>query len=239
MADHRRAHTREDRQRFILLGLVGLLAGGLGGWGGYQLSELKEGAAWIVPGALLGAVAGLVIAWAYPSRAWRQVVLKEAQFSFLGTDFAFELDREQRRVAWKLFIEIMTRVATQSLQSGKGFPREALDSLYKLFETTRELLKGMNPSPAIQGKHRVEELALWMLNRDLRPFLSEWHPLLKGFEERTKTSPGLTWDREEAFHQALEGLRKRILEYAKAFGRLAEAERVEDFFADSTGRPHG
>ena len=71
----------------------------------------------------------------------------------------------------------MTRVATRPLEPSAGKAREALSSLYSLFETTRSLLKEIEPTPTTEGR-TVEGLAIEMLGAHIRPFLARWHPVL-------------------------------------------------------------
>jgi hypothetical protein len=53
----------------------------------------------------------------------------------------WEADPTERRAAWSLYIELVTRIAVQPLEVDEGLLREALTSLYSMFGTTREILK--------------------------------------------------------------------------------------------------
>lgn len=202
--------------------------GAFGGTAGYFLSELEGVWAVAVPAALVGLAVGVIIAWAAPGRLWRRIELSEVKLEVpkLG-ELTFVIDREQRKVAWKLFIEVMTRVATQPLAEDTGNLREALSSLYSLFATTRDLLKGMRPSPVVQGGYTVEHLAVFMLNRVLRPFLSKWHPRLKQQEDAKEAIP-VNLDQE--IRAALKDVQDQLSGYAHNFGTLAEVEGLEKFF---------
>jgi hypothetical protein len=145
----------------------------------------------------------------------------------------FSIDDSTRKVAWHLFLETMTRVTTQPLGAEEGFLREALNSLHNLFGATRDLLKEMNPSQVTEGK-TVEMLAIAMLNKELRPFLSKWHPLLTTYEAQDPENQDRDWDKNEEFRVELENLRQRMFEYARSFGELAEVSQLEDLIADTT-----
>ncbi len=145
----------------------------------------------------------------------------------------FQLDDRTRRVAWQLFIEIMTRVTTQPLGPEQGFLREALASLYNLFGTTRGLLKEMDPTQVTEGE-TVEMLAIAMLNRELRPFLSKWHPLLTAFEEIEPKRPNWEWDMNEQFRAELESLRQQLIRYARSFGEIARVSQLEQLITESS-----
>jgi hypothetical protein len=215
--------------RALFGGTVGLIVGVIVGAVGFHLAE--HGGVWAaaVPAGLLGLLAGTAVAVAAPRKLWKRARLSEAEIEVpgLSTKLKFVIDGEQRKVAWKIFVEMMTRVSTQSLAPGAGFVEEALASLHGLFTTTRNLLKEMLPSPVIAGAHRTEELAILMLNRELRPFLSVWHPRWKTF---AAGGAGGSWGEEAAFRAELEALRARLLKYAESFGVLAEIEGLDRYF---------
>jgi hypothetical protein len=45
----------------------------------------------------------------------------------------WEADPTERRAAWSLYVELVTRIAVQPLEIDEGLLREALTSLYSLF----------------------------------------------------------------------------------------------------------
>jgi hypothetical protein len=49
-----------------------------------------------------------------------------------------EADPTERRAAWSLYVELVTRIAVQPLETNQGLLLEALNSLYSLFDTTRD-----------------------------------------------------------------------------------------------------
>src|SRR5689334_24814943 len=85
------------------------------------------------------------------------------------------------RVAWNLYVEFATRVAVIPQAAGAGSAREALNSLYSLFATTREVLRGAGPEIA-RGPDDVGPVAIKVLNEGLRPFTARWHTELAAYE---------------------------------------------------------
>jgi hypothetical protein len=69
----------------------------------------------------------------------------------------------------EIFLETATRISTQTMEQHSGLLREALTSMYSLFDTTRQLLKSSQPSPP-HHESSIEQLAIGMLNLELRPF---------------------------------------------------------------------
>ncbi|MGL5033588.1 MAG: hypothetical protein ACRC6M_07280 [Microcystaceae cyanobacterium] len=91
-------------------------------------------------------------------------------------------DETQVRAAWSLYVELVTRIAVEPLDSDEGLCREVLNSLYSLFSTTREILKQSGPSVGA-SMSSVGGIAISVLNRGLRPFLAKWHPHLQDWHK--------------------------------------------------------
>ena len=172
---------------------------------------------YIIIGAVAGAVAILV-----PQRYWRNVQLTQVTTTvpLLG-ELTFAINNDARQVAWKLYVETATRVSTQALPDEAGFIREALTSLYGLFQTTRGLLEASRPSVPAPGEQTVEYLAVTMLNRQLRPFMSKWHPRLSEYEKKNPDGPESDWEDNAECRDELRKVQAGLLEFALAFARLA------------------
>jgi hypothetical protein len=193
-------------------GLLFFAIGLLGGWPRF-----------VVVGSLIGlgfAVAILVLA-----RFRARLQLTKVTVRVLGQEAEFVVNARYRQAAWKLFIETMTRIATQPLEPSAGKAREALSSLYSLFETTRSLLKEIEPTPTTEGR-TVEGLAIEMLNTHIRPFLARWHPVLP----LDGADGSIGEADEQRCREELEALRQKLLGYARTFGELAGVQQLEEFF---------
>ena len=57
----------------------------------------------------------------------------------------------ERDAAWEMYVELITRVGVVKLGPDEGLVREALSSLYSLFDTTREILRCHGPAVARPG----------------------------------------------------------------------------------------
>lgn len=137
----------------------------------------------------------------------------------------WQSDPTERRAAWSLYVELVTRIAVQPLQVDRGLVREALNSLYSLFDTTRETLKEAGPNVGV-ARESVGGIAIIVLNNGLRPFLSKWHPLLQAWEAKrpTELSPKeheLNWPEEPQLRQELAQLRSDLEQYANALAEIA------------------
>lgn len=138
---------------------------------------------------------------------------------------AWEADPTERRAAWSLYVELVTRIAMQSLEVDQGLLREALNSLYSLFETTREVLKEAGPNVGASRKS-VGGIAIAVLNNGLRPFLTKWHPLLQAWEAKrpadlSSKEHEQNWSEEPKLRSELAALRKDLEQYANALAAIA------------------
>jgi hypothetical protein len=83
-----------------------------------------------------------------------RAVLKKVSVSvpFGISSAEWEADKTERRAAWSLYVELVTRIAVEPLAQEEGLLCEDLNSLYSLFGTTREILK--EAGPKVGASHR-------------------------------------------------------------------------------------
>jgi hypothetical protein len=183
---------------------------------------------------ITGGVAGLsaIFAMQFYRRAAHltQVKVSIPQFS----ELTFVVNNDARQVAWRLFVEIVTRTSTQPLNDDEGIIREALTSLYSLFAITRETLKNSRPSIPAPGSQTVEHLAVTMLNWELRPFLSKWHPRLHVFEQAHPGGPESAWPEAAACRLELRQAQEHLRRYALGFAQLAGVRDAEAMIAQAS-----
>lgn len=85
----------------------------------------------------------------------------EVELSFNDTD---------KKAAWEMYVELLTRITTQPLEDKSGDEKTALTSIFSLFKTTRDILKS-NGSSCVQ----FTKIAIIILNQVIRPFTAKWH----------------------------------------------------------------
>lgn len=154
-------------------------------------------------------------------------ILKEVSVSLpFGISSAkWQSDPTERRAAWSLYIELITRIAVQPLEANEGLAREAMSSLHSLFGTTREILKEAGPGVGA-SRHSVGGIAIMVLNNGLRPFLAKWHPLLQGWEAKRPIDISLkeheqNWTEEQQFRGELARLQSNLEQYANSLATIA------------------
>lgn len=139
-----------------------------------------------------------------------------------------EVDQTQAKAAWTLYVELMTRIAVQPLDDENGVLREVLNSLYKLFELTRTILTEIGPGVA-KGQNSLGPVAIAILNKGLRPFMSKWHPRLAAYE--AKRPDGVSqiehehnWEHYHAMRDELADVQDNMRLYADALAQIAGAK---------------
>lgn len=140
----------------------------------------------------------------------------------------WEADVTERKAAWSLYVELVTRITVQSLEADQGLLREALNSIHTMFAITRQILREAGPDVGISSKS-VGGIAIAVLNKGLRPFLSKWHPLLQTWEAQKPltTSPKeheKNWSLEPQMRQELLLLGKDLEQYAEALEKIVGVE---------------
>ena len=130
-----------------------------------------------------------------------------------------DVSEAEVRAAWELYVEFATRVTAHALEPGAGSVREALTSLYSLFETTREVLRAAGPEVG-DGPDALGPLAIRILNEGVRPFLVRWHTRLRGSDDDE-----LTDDARAEFDGELEELRLGLMQYVEALAAVAGTRR--------------
>ena len=151
---------------------------------------------------------------------WREWLEKWSMTSLrIKTPFletTWEPKDEDKDAAWELYIELLTRVATQPLPREHGDEATALESVYKLFGITREIIKQ-------HGRDCIEltKIAIVVLNQKIRPFTAKWHKLVleDGFKEEQI---------REEFRSELEELQTILRTYSKMLSDMAGVEDLTE-----------
>lgn len=141
---------------------------------------------------------------------WSMTSLK-IKTPFLETDW--QPKDPDRDAAWELYVELLTRITTQPLMEEHGDEATALESIHKLFDLSRGVIKR-------HGRLCIEfsKIAIVILNQRIRPFTAKWHKLLlaNAFDDAKQ---------RVQFRQELAELQETLKLYSKM---LADMAGVED-----------
>ena len=146
-----------------------------------------------------------------------------------GISGTWEPDDSEVRAAWELYVEMVTRTPIGGFSSQEGSLREALDSIYSLFDTTRGILRKYGPGVARpKSGHELSfgYLAVSMLNLVLRPLLTEWHPKLHSWERDNQHLDESEWDGRSDFLNALTETKVQLEQYADLFAEVADVPEL-------------
>jgi len=118
--------------------------------------------------------------------------------------------------AWDLYVEMLTRIVTQPLPSDAGDEKTALDSVYSLFSTTREILRH-------RGRDTIQfaKVAIPVLNQIVRPFTAKWH-------KESLSGEFIDPRRRQEFRQELAALQEELRNYNRMLADIAGVEDLTD-----------
>jgi hypothetical protein len=136
----------------------------------------------------------------------------------------------EKKAAWEMYIELVTRISVVELKDDEGILRESLDSLYLIFQTTREILRKYGPDVAVSTKKKelsFGKLAIIILNYQIRPVLAKWHPMLKDYEEQRKHGGSIIahekkWEHNKELRKSLNDTRKLLIQYSIYLAKVAD-----------------
>ena len=144
---------------------------------------------------------------------WSMTSLK-IKTPFLEADW--QPKDEDKDAAWELYIELLTRIATQQLPKENGDEATALESVHKLFELTREIIKR-------HGRECIEftKIGIVILNQIVRPFTAKWHKemLANAFADSRKCGE---------FRNELSELQNILGSYTKMLSDMAGVEDLTE-----------
>jgi hypothetical protein len=141
------------------------------------------------------------------------------QIEEFDTHLSPKISPQQAAAGWRLYVELVSRIAVQELVDDAGLLREALTSLYRLYRQTRGDLKRMAPTPrTVDTLPNVETLALTILNEDIRPFLGKWHAQLTAWEQENQSEQA--WPEASACRRELQECQEKVRKHLDELGKL-------------------
>ena len=127
----------------------------------------------------------------------------EVELKFSDTD---------KKAAWEMYVELLTRITTQYLAPEHGDEKTALTSVHSLFGITREILKKYGASCI-----EFTKIAVVVLNQIIRPFTAKWHK--KNLEDAFENPAECKEFREE-----LTQLQSKLRNYTRLLSDIAGVE---------------
>lgn len=120
-----------------------------------------------------------------------EVVLDSAEFGFGDSKFTLKPNREDRQIAYAIWVELSTRKIGLEIDPENDVISEIYDSWYSFFSVTRELIKevpvGKLKNPSTQ---KIIGLSIEVLNSGLRPHLTIWQARFRHWYEKKLSDSG-------------------------------------------------
>ncbi len=140
-------------------------------------------------------------------------------------ELEFEPQEADKDAAWELYIELLTRITTQTLAEGSGDEETALASIYSIFGLTRDILKKYNRTCL-----EFSKIAIPVLNQVVRPFTAKWHRLSQqgAFKDPSQC---------QLFRTELRELQPQLIRYTSMLAQLADVEDLTELEPTQSSRP--
>ena len=147
---------------------------------------------------------------------FRRFNLEKVRLSTMGIDVEITFDSADKDAAWELYVEMLTRIVTQPLPTEVGDEKIALDSVYSLFPTTRDILRRHG-----RGTINFSKVAIPVLNQVVRPFTAKWQreSLSDAFDDEAKRAE---------FRAELSELQEDLRNYNRMLAEIAGVEDLTD-----------
>ncbi len=142
--------------------------------------------------------------------------IKRIHINMLGlADLEFNPESCDQEAAWELYIELITRITTQDLEDNTGVEEVALESIYSIFDITRQLLKEKG-----RKSSEFSKIAIVMLNGIIRPFTAKWHRIIYNNEFNA--------DNKKIFRAELKDLQENLKKITKMLLQIAKISNIEN-----------
>jgi len=160
-----------------------------------------------------------------------------------GVEGDWKPDEGEKSAAWEMYVELITRVSVAELGPEEGLLREALSSLYTLFDTTRSILRTHGPGvakPKSGGDYSFGFLAVAILNTVVRPLLAKWHPLLADYENSKPPDVSAfeherKWEYSRELRGELADAHATLRDYANLLAQVSDVPRLYDYHVATQG----
>jgi hypothetical protein len=139
--------------------------------------------------------------------------LSRVSLNLKFAELEFSPNESDEIAAWEMYVELITRITTQELLDDSGIESSALESVFRMFEITRNILKSHG-----RTCNEFTKIAVIVLNQVIRPFTAKWHK---------RNAEGLlsSSDEKHCFRGELKVLQGDLRNYSRM---LAEIAKVED-----------
>lgn len=146
---------------------------------------------------------------------------------FTGTEVKIKANAEDKKVAHRIWTELVTRKAALPFQRDKDVIVEVYDSWHTLFQCVREQIAAI-PVEKLRGREKEDiesliDISTKVLNEGLRPHLTEWQAKYRAWYESAKAANNGKSPQE---------LQREYPEYSQLVDDITSVNRKLKEFAD-------
>ncbi|MDH5924026.1 hypothetical protein L8R85_23715 [Vibrio splendidus] len=146
---------------------------------------------------------------------------------FTGTEVKIKANTEDKKIAHRIWTELVTRKAALPFQRDKDVIVEVYDSWHTLFQCVREQIAAI-PVEKLRGREKEDiesliDISTKVLNEGLRPHLTEWQAKYRAWYESAKAASNGKSPQE---------LQREYPEYSQLVDDITSVNRKLKEFAD-------
>jgi hypothetical protein len=139
--------------------------------------------------------------------------------TFFGTTWKIVRDGQTAQLAHEAYVELITRKAGQAFDENHDVIVEIYDSWYQLFGEMRRLARKLEADSIARNEdlRRLHDLLVEVLNRGLRPHLTEWQAKFRRWYAN---------EIAEATDESPQDIQRRYPKYSELVASLRTANQV-------------
>lgn len=194
-----------------------------------------------IPVLAILAIALIILGLILKNNSWfkgfsaEEVIIKDP---FTGTQIKIKTNTEDKKIAHRIWTELVTRKAALPFQRDKDVILEVYNSWYTLFQCVREQIAEI-PVEKLHGREKTDieqliDISVRVLNVGLRPHLTEWqakyrawYDLAKNSDENKSKSPQEIQCKYPQYDQLisdLENVNLKLKEFADDLKKIVRAK---------------
>jgi hypothetical protein len=187
-------------------------------------ARVSDGQVDVVIGPVVWIAAfGLLALWVVWQRPWRALKapwkVSEISPTFFGTTWKIVRDSQTAQLAHEAYVELITRKAGLAFDEDHDVIVEVYDSWYQLFGEIRRLARRLDADSIARNAdlRRLHDLLIDVLNRGLRPHLTEWQAKFRRwYANEASNRPG----------ESPQAIQRDYSEYSQLVTSLREANQL-------------
>lgn len=152
---------------------------------------------------LLVVIATWVIKKVAPLFGTRSISIDQASIGIGNSSITLKLNKKDQEIAYKLWVELSTRIIGLPYDEENDVITEVYDSWYSFFNIARDLLKEI-PAERLAYSGELVELTQKVLNDGLRPHLTKWQAKYRKWYKEAGEGEGTPQDIQKQYPEYTE-----------------------------------